>query len=223
MKPYIICHMMASLDGRIDCDMTEKIEGTDEYYMALDQLNTPSNLFGRVTAALHYVDNTFKSKTQTPIGKESAWKSQVANGFSIVVDTKGTLLWPNDVVDGKPLICITSEQATIEYLNNLQTKNISWIATGKNQIDLTRAMDILCREFGVERLSVVGGGHINGGFLAEGLLDEVSMMYAPGIDGRGGMTAAFDGISPDQGPFQLKLQSVQSFDCGTIWMRYLTK
>lgn len=25
MRPYIICHMMASLDGRIDCDMTEQI------------------------------------------------------------------------------------------------------------------------------------------------------------------------------------------------------
>ena len=25
MKPYTICHMIASVDGRIDCDMTEQI------------------------------------------------------------------------------------------------------------------------------------------------------------------------------------------------------
>ena len=37
MKPYIICHMMASIDGRIDCDMTEHIGG-NEYYEALEQL-----------------------------------------------------------------------------------------------------------------------------------------------------------------------------------------
>ena len=26
-KPYIICHMMISLDGRIDCAMTEQLPG----------------------------------------------------------------------------------------------------------------------------------------------------------------------------------------------------
>ena len=28
MRPYTICHMMALLDGRIDCDMTEQIDDT---------------------------------------------------------------------------------------------------------------------------------------------------------------------------------------------------
>ncbi len=26
-KPYIICHMMTSVDGRIDCAMTEQLPG----------------------------------------------------------------------------------------------------------------------------------------------------------------------------------------------------
>ena len=28
-KPYIICHMMTSLDGRIDCAMTSKLKGIE--------------------------------------------------------------------------------------------------------------------------------------------------------------------------------------------------
>ncbi len=28
-KPYIICHMMTSTDGRIDCVMTSKIPGVN--------------------------------------------------------------------------------------------------------------------------------------------------------------------------------------------------
>lgn len=28
-KPYIICHMMTSLDGRIDCAMTSKLKGVE--------------------------------------------------------------------------------------------------------------------------------------------------------------------------------------------------
>lgn len=35
MKPYVICHMVASIDGRIDCSMVDKISG-EEYYTALD-------------------------------------------------------------------------------------------------------------------------------------------------------------------------------------------
>ena len=26
-KPYIVCHMMTSVDGRIDCAMTEQLPG----------------------------------------------------------------------------------------------------------------------------------------------------------------------------------------------------
>lgn len=41
--------MISSVDGRIDCDMTEQIEGGNEYYEALEALNCPSMLMGRVT------------------------------------------------------------------------------------------------------------------------------------------------------------------------------
>ena len=41
--------MIASVDGRIDCDMTEQIEGGNEYYEALEALDCPSMLMGRLT------------------------------------------------------------------------------------------------------------------------------------------------------------------------------
>lgn len=48
-KPYIICHMMTSVDGRIDCAMTEHLPGVSEYYATLD---APSRVSGRITAQL---------------------------------------------------------------------------------------------------------------------------------------------------------------------------
>lgn len=45
---------MSLLDGRIDCDVTEKIETGDEYYDALNQLDCSSTLMGRVTMEMHY-------------------------------------------------------------------------------------------------------------------------------------------------------------------------
>ena len=49
-KPYIICHMMTSIDGRIDCAMTSKLSGVSDYYATLDKINVPTTVSGRVTA-----------------------------------------------------------------------------------------------------------------------------------------------------------------------------
>lgn len=40
-------------------------------------------------------------------------------------------------------------------------------------------MEILHEQFHFERLAILGGGHINGGFLEVGLIDEVSLLVAP--------------------------------------------
>ena len=69
-------------------------------------------------------------------------------------------------------------------------------------------------------MAVVGGGHINAGFLAAGLLDEVSILVGAGIDGRGGMGAVFDGLPMERGVTPLKLTSVKVFESGAVWLRY---
>ena len=85
---------------------------------------------------------------------------------------------------------------------------------------MAKAVDMLGTDFGVERIALVGGGHINGAFLAAGLIDEVSLMIGPGIDGRKGMASVFDGIDePDRPATLLKLQSVERMG-DTVWMRY---
>ena len=47
-KPYIICHMMTSIDGRIDCAMTSKLSGVSDYYATLDKINVPTTVSGSV-------------------------------------------------------------------------------------------------------------------------------------------------------------------------------
>ena len=52
-RPYIICHMMQSVDGRVACDMVDKISG-DEYYDALDALDCSSQIESKHSYQLHY-------------------------------------------------------------------------------------------------------------------------------------------------------------------------
>ena len=200
-KPYIICHMMTSVDGRIDCAMTEHLPGVQEYYDTLDSLNAPTRVSGRVTAELELAGpGVFHSETVTPFGREGFSKKTAAAGYEIIADTKGTLLW--EVPEGeRPLLILTSQQVSREYLAYLDAQNISWIACGETKIDLPRACEILAEQFGVERMAVVGGGHINAGSLAADLLDEVSVLIGAGIDGRGGMPAVFDGLPGAEAQF----------------------
>ena len=44
--------MMTSVDGRIDCAMTEHLPGVQEYYDTLEELQAPTRVSGRVTAQL---------------------------------------------------------------------------------------------------------------------------------------------------------------------------
>lgn len=211
---------MSLLDGRIDCDVTEQIESGDEYYKALEQLSCPSTLMGRVTMQMHYASpEPFVATDKTPIGSEKFFVNNMSDGYIVAIDSNGKLRWPENEFDGQSLLVITSEACPKEYLDSLTEQHISWIATGKTGIDLPRAMEILYAEFNVERLSVTGGGNINGAFLNARLLDEVSIMWCSGIDGRKGMPTVFDGLPADTPPTKLELVSVEKFG-ETIWAKY---
>ncbi|MFA7715566.1 dihydrofolate reductase family protein [Lactobacillus acidophilus] len=118
-------------------------------------------------------------------------------------------------------LILTSENVSSAYIDYLNQNNISWIATGKEHVDLKRAMAILADEFGIKRLAVVSG-KINGGFLKADLVDEISILLGSGIDGRTGQPAMVDGLTSST-PVPLKLKSVQSYPDGAVWLRYLTK
>ena len=183
-KPYIVCHMMASVDGRIDCAMTEQLPGVQEYYATLDALEAPTRVSGRVTAELEMArPGAFQSEHHTPLGRTAFSKAAEAEGYEVVVDTHGTLLWDSVPEGERPLLILTSEQVSREYLAYLDRSRISWIACGAERIDLPRACDILAQDFGVKRMAVVGGGHVNAGFLAAGLLDEVSVLVGAAVIG----------------------------------------
>ena len=120
----------------------------------------------------------------------------------------------------KPYLIVTSEKVSKEYLDYLDRQNISWIACVKEHVDLVRATEILAEQFGVERMSIVGGPKINTAFLEAGLLNEISLLIGAEIDGRGGMSAVFDGLAMEQDVTRLKLIDVKKFDSDAVWIKY---
>ena len=56
--------------------------------------------------------------------------------------------------------------------------------------------------------------------LRAGLVDEVSVLVAPVVDGRTGTAALFDVEGANVAPRRLKLQSVEQRADDVLWMRY---
>ena len=220
-RPYYICYMIMSLDGRIDCPMTEHLTGSDDYYSVLDSLETPSHISGRVTAEIELAKpGKFISKTNKAIGETSFKKNSESKGYDIICDTKGSLLWDGKAQEEQPLLILTSENAKEDYLSYLDSLGISWIACGKDHIDFNKASEILYEEFKVKRASILGGGHINAGFLENHLIDEVVMIIGSGIDGRENQVSVFDGLKDDYPLTQLKLTDVSKLPSDAILLKY---
>jgi len=222
MRPHIICHMASTIDGKIDGEGLQNILPEGEYEKTGAKLRGDAWICGRTTMQLHFAqDKPFISRSKKSAGSQPVYVARKAKSYAISVDTNGTLRWAKNNISGDHLICIVSERASTDYLAMLRRKKISYIVAGRSSVDLVRAMDSLGEHFGIHTLLLEGGGHINGGFLKEGLIDEVSLLLAPGIDGRHKIPAVFDGIVSLKGSaVPLKLKFIEKRKGGVLWIRY---
>lgn len=217
----IICYMYASLDGRIDCEMTEKIDPSSKsYYEHLESFGEFTQINGKTTNALHYAQKgIFKAKNYVAAGK-TLFKAENANAYQVCLDTHGTLLWSTNQVAKKPLIVVSSEKVSTEYLEYLKSKKISYITCGTEKIDLKETVILLEKEFGVRLALITGGGHINASFLDAGLINQVEVMFGPGIDGRANWATSFDGREQNKNPVLLNLIDVEKLENDNVLLKY---
>jgi riboflavin biosynthesis pyrimidine reductase len=222
MKPYIICHMASSLDRKIDGSALSSVMADGEYEATGAKLKGDAWICGRTTMQQHFADKKpFVSKSRKPAGPRPVFVAQRAKSYAISVDTRGKLRWESDNLDGDHLICVVSEQAPKDYLDMLRERGISYVVSGKSTVDLKKAVAQLGKHFGIRTLLLEGGGHINGAFLQARLVDELSLLVAPGIDGRHEIPAVFDGVSPSKRKaVPLRLKSIEKRRRDTLWLRY---
>ena len=197
MRPHVICHMLSSVDGRIDGAALHAVMVPGDYEATGATLNGDAWICGRTTMQQHFAeDEPFVPASKEPAGPQPVSVARRAKSYAVSVDTLGKLNWSGGDLDGDHLICVVSERAPADYLVMLRETQVSYVVAGESSVDLAKAVDQLGEQFGIRTLLLEGGGHINGAFLEAGLVDEVSLLIVPGIDGRDDVPTVFDGVDP---------------------------
>lgn len=231
MRPKVICHIMGSVDGRLmnerwtpPCDGRPQSDLLAVYAEIGKELGTSAWMFGLNTARAFFPDIYRPADGIPAHTPETFCAPGISERRFVVSDPDGTIRYDKNTVRGDGIIALLGRRVSEDYLRHLCSVGISYTFAGDDGYDLCEALECLHDRFGITSLSLQGGGIINGAFLKAGLIDELSLVVYPGIDGLAGVSSIFEcpGM-PDEHPAagqSLELVSVRQMPYGVVWLRY---
>ncbi|HET7788713.1 MAG TPA: RibD family protein [Myxococcales bacterium] len=226
MKPYVICHMCTTIDGRILTDRWPRLAGRKSaaslFESTADRFGIGAWLVGTTTMREFAGREVKLPPAGRRIGRGDHLAVRRARRFAIGADAKGKLRFEKADVEGDHVVLLVSARVSQAYLAHLQRAGVSYLFCGGDHVDLKVALDKLRRVLGIRRLMLEGGGTFNGAMLRDGLVDEISQIVVPVVDGGRGIPSLFDipGDPPRKAAAALRLKSQRTLPGGVRWLRY---
>lgn len=229
MRPYIVCHMLMSIDGKVTGDFLcteECVAANEEYYRINREAHADAFACGSVTMEESFTGG-FKpnlSKYQKSfIPREDYVADKEATYYAVAFDRTGRLGWKESRIhdedpgyDDAHIIEVLCEKVSDEYLAYLRDIGVSYIFAGRVTMNVAVAMEKLHELFGIEKLMLEGGSMINGAFQREGLIDELSLVQVPMVAGNKGKPLFFESRLEEY-----ELATVEQLSGGVNWLRYV--
>jgi riboflavin biosynthesis pyrimidine reductase len=221
-RPYVICHMVPSVDGRIVTDGWRLPRGLlAEYERTAASFEADAWIIGRVSM------EPYAGKARVPPAPRGTRLPRTdfiartdAASYAIALDPGGKLRWESGAIDGDHAVTVLTEQVPDRHLAFLRARGVSYLFGGRSRIDVPSVLRKLRARLGIRRLLLEGGGKINGSFLAAGAIDELSVLVAPVADGGVGTPTLFDAREGPGPARNLALVSVERRRGGLLWVRY---
>ena len=189
MRPYVICHMTISIDGKVTgsfLSREECVPATEEYYRLNREIPEEAFACGRVTMEESFTGGWYPdlSKfTNANVERVDYIANQDATRYAIAFDRKGKLGWKTSKIEdedpgygGAHIVEVLCEDVEEAYLAYLQSIGVSYIFAGKSEMNLELALEKLWSNFFINNLLLEGGSEINGAFERAGLIDELSLV-----------------------------------------------
>ena len=220
-RPHVICHMVPSIDGRIVTGGWE-LGGAvhTEYECTAKTFGADAWIIGRISMEPYAGRAKLPARrSREHIARTDHVAPHDAHTYAIAIDPSGKLRWRASDIDGEHVITVLTEAVSDRTLAFLRARGVSYVFGGKRAIDVERVLEKLHALFGIERLLLEGGGTINGSFHAADVIDEISVLVAPVVDGNTGTPTLFDArrVVPAR-PYTLV--SVTKRAGGLVWLRY---
>lgn len=226
MKPYVICHMCTSIDGRtlLERWRPERENASAPYDRVHQELAGDAWLVGRITGAEFARKDAYPGHANQTLPRDPWFARRDAKAYGVVLDAQGKIAWGRSDIGGDPIVVVLTEKVADSHLAGLRADGVSYVFAGKSDLDIHLALETLNRELGVNRLLLEGGGVTNGILLRAGVVDEVSLLVCPSVDGAPGAPSLFDAAREDEGKRAsvqgIELMSSEVCDGGVVWLRY---
>ena len=232
-RPYVICHILSSLDGKINGPFmgTETVAGLSREYGALrSQMKGDAWLYGTATTKefTGFARPVLDERNQVPQGDFVA--DDRAEMYYISLDTEGEIGWKSGTFNNKGrgeahVIEILTEKTPAPYKAYLRKRGVSYILAGKEELDYRLAMEKLYELFHIEKVLICGGGMVNWSFLQAGMVDELSLVLAPVTDAGKGSAALFSPVPTLEGgsPVEFTLEKAERIGENGLHLKYLAK
>ena len=231
MRPYVICHMTTSIDGKVTGNFLfreECIPATEEYYRLNREIPAQGFACGRVTMEESFTGGWYPELSNyenKKISREDYIANTHASRYAVAFDRRGRLGWKSsEIEDDDPgydeahIIEVMCENVSDAYLAYLQNIGVSYIFAGKEEMNLKMALEKLNKHFSINVLLLEGGSEINGAFERAGIIDELSLVQSSVIADADSKPLFADSTLADY-----RLQEAKVVSENVLWLRYLKK
>lgn len=229
-RPYIICHMVTSIDGKVTGDFLSGPAceaATEVYYERNRNYKADGFICGRVTMESSFTGGWYPDlEKYEPLANGDDFIPDTLSGFyAVCFDPKGKLGWKRArIIDEDPgyggaqIIEVLTTQADGRYLRYLRDMQIPYLFAGDAEIDVRIALQKLKDLMGISFLLLEGGSIVNGYFARAGAIDELSLVVAPMIAESEDKPLFMSSTVSD---FELK--EIKKYDDSVIWLNYKRK
>ena len=225
-RPYVICHMCTTIDGKILSSRWGRLPGGRDAATLFERtaasFSVPAWLVGTTTMK-EFAGRSVRLRTSTrTIARADHLAAPRAKSFAIGADAKGVLRFQRADVDGDHVVLLLTEQVSDDYLAHLQSAGVSYLFCGGTAISLPTALRKIGEKLKLSHLMLEGGGRFNGAMLHDRLIDEISQVIVPVVDGGAQVTSVFEipGTSAKRSAATLRLLSHRALPGGVQWLRY---
>ena len=130
MKPYVICHMNTSIDGRTWGSRWRPAENrlAGLFERIHEQLGNGSWLIGRVTGSEYAKADAYPDHPSEVFPREPWFVRRDAAAYGIALDAHGQIAWGRADIGGDPIVVILTKQVSDAHLAGLRRDGVSYIS-----------------------------------------------------------------------------------------------